>query len=80
MLLLLGFSVGKAHGAKVELTLEEAFRLVETENFRILLEQEVVEEALQMVFASRSALFPTIDFQAAQHRTQFVMKKIMNIL
>lgn len=72
MLLLLGFSVGKAHGAKVKLTLEEAFRLVETENFRILLEQEVVEEALQMVSASRSALFPTIDFQAAQHRTQFV--------
>lgn len=72
MLLLLVFSLVKVQGAKVKLNLEEAFRLVETENFRILLEQEVVKEALQMVFASRSALLPTFDLQAAQHRTQFV--------
>ena len=72
LLLLICFSLAKVQAAKVELTLEEAFRLIEAENLRILLEREVVEEALQMALASRSALLPSFDLQAAQLRTQFV--------
>ena len=64
------FSFAVGDGSEVELTLGEAFRLIEAENLRVLLEREVVAEAFQTALASRSALLPSLDLQAAQLRTQ----------
>ncbi len=66
------FSFAVGDGSEVELTLGEAFRLIEAENLRVLLEREVVAEAFQTALASRSALLPSLDLQAAQLRTQHV--------
>ncbi len=57
----------------VELSLGEVLARVEEENLQVLLNREVVEQALVRVERERSALFPRLSLDASQTRTKPVL-------
>lgn len=54
-----------------QLSLGEAFYLVEENNFTILLNREVIEQALSAVQRERSFLLPAVDAELTQTRSRF---------
>src|SRR5690606_10270839 len=59
--------------APIELSLGETLARVEEENLQVLLNREVVEQALVRVERERSALFPQLSLDASQTRTKSVL-------
>ena len=66
-----GVSAITCRGERVELSLRDAFEIIEAENYQILIRREAVEEALRIAFGARSQLLPRFDFQATQLRSKF---------
>src|SRR5690606_27653029 len=59
--------------AAIELSLGETLARVEAENLQVLLNREVVEQAMIRVARERSALFPQLSLDASQTRTKPVL-------
>ncbi len=72
---LLGFpgaaAAAEADDDTVQLSLGETLSLVESENLQVLLNREVMEQAIQAAERERSFLLPQVDVQATQTRSKF---------
>ncbi len=55
----------------VRLTLGEALNRVESENLRVLLNRQFIEQAVQQADRERSFLFPQVNVEASQTRSKF---------
>lgn len=56
----------------IHLTLPEVVARVQSENLRVLLNREAVEQALQDTYVQRSRLLPRVGLEVSQQRNRFV--------